>query len=54
MDAGGQCDMTTVFAPGRDGTIRAVTSRHIADLQAGSFMASQNLGTCKEHVGKAP
>ncbi|RUW84124.1 hypothetical protein [Mesorhizobium sp. M1E.F.Ca.ET.063.01.1.1] len=51
----GNANLTTVFAPGKDGIIRAVTSRHIADpLQAGGYTATQMLGTCKDHLGKAP
>ncbi|RWD31321.1 MAG: hypothetical protein EOS22_04675 [Mesorhizobium sp.] len=51
----GNANLTTVFAPGKDGIIRAVTSRHIADpLQGGGYMATQMLGTCKDHLGKAP
>lgn len=47
-------NMTTVFAPGKDGVIRAVTSRHIAEPEAGGYMASQMLGTCKDRVGRPP
>jgi hypothetical protein len=50
---GGSVNLTTVFAPTSTGTIRAVSSRHIAQ-PLGGYMASQYLGTCKEHLGVLP
>ncbi|SJM31758.1 hypothetical protein [Mesorhizobium delmotii] len=49
----GSVNLTTVLAPTKDGTIRAVTSRHIAEPLSG-YMASQYLGTCKDHIGELP
>ncbi|QDC01733.1 hypothetical protein [Mesorhizobium sp. 8] len=50
---GGSVNLTTVFAPTQGGAIRAVSSRHIAQ-PFGGYMASQYLGTCKDHVGEPP
>lgn len=46
----GNANLTTVLAPSKDGIIRAITSRHIVDPLAGGYMASQMLGTCKDHL----
>jgi hypothetical protein len=49
----GNVNLTTVLPPAADGTIRAVTSRHIAEPLSG-YSFSQYLGSCKEHVGEFP
>ncbi|RWN98181.1 hypothetical protein [Mesorhizobium sp.] len=49
----GSVNLTTVLPPTKDGTIRAIASRHIAQPLSG-YMASQFLGTCKDHIGELP
>ncbi|TIP69431.1 MAG: hypothetical protein E5X53_32705 [Mesorhizobium sp.] len=49
----GSVNLTTVLPPTKDGTIRAIASRHIVEPLSG-YMASQFLGTCKDRIGELP
>ena len=48
----GNMNMTTVLSPEKDGTIRAITSRHTVDVLPGEYMATQMLGTCTVTLGE--
>lgn len=48
----GNMNMTTVLSPAKDGTIRAITSRHTVDALPDEYTATQMLGTCTLTIGE--